>query len=125
MNVLIYDGDCNMCSRLIRFVVKINRNRHLFITDFNSEWTQNNIEIDERIDSLVYVRNREEYIYSDAVIHLLMDTRKLFRPFVILKVIPKQLRDAAYRWIARNRKRIFSSDSCEMPSEEFKKMYLE
>ena len=33
--VLIYDGDCNLCSRFINLVVKVNKNDDLYITDFN------------------------------------------------------------------------------------------
>ena len=33
--VLIYDGDCDLCSRFINLVVKVNKNDDLYITDFN------------------------------------------------------------------------------------------
>ena len=43
-----------MCSRLIQFVVFINKDRDLYITDFNSQWTKNNSDFVPEIESLVF-----------------------------------------------------------------------
>lgn len=45
MKVLIYDGECNMCSKFIRFVVYMNRDTNLYITGFHSTWTKKTLNL--------------------------------------------------------------------------------
>jgi predicted DCC family thiol-disulfide oxidoreductase YuxK len=125
MKVLIYDGECNMCSKFVRLVVKLNRNPKLFITDFNSEWTKQNIRMNQSIDSMVFVSGFNKYIYSDAVINLATELDWKFKPVQVFKLVPKVVRDFAYKKVAENRKKLFKNTQCELPSEKFKKMYLE
>lgn len=124
MYVLIYDGECNLCSSFIRFVIRINKNPHLFITDFNSEWTKENISVDPDVDSMIFITKDEKYLYSDSIINLLTTANKFFCPLVLCKLVPRNLRDAVYRIIARNRRRIFHKHTCPIPSQNEKEMFL-
>lgn len=124
MKVLIYDGDCNMCSRLIQFVVFINKDKNLHITDFNSQWTKENVDLNPNVDSLIFIDNNQLYFYSDAVIQLTAALHPLFKIVSIAHIVPKKLRDKLYRWIAKNRNRVFKDDKCKMPNEKFRAMYL-
>lgn len=124
MYVLIYDGECNLCSSFIRFVIWSNKNPHLFITDFNSNWTKENIRVDPNVDTMIFISNDEKYIYSDSIIHLLTTANKLFYPLVLGKLVPRNVRDAVYRIIARNRRKLFQKKTCPLPSQTEKKMFL-
>lgn len=124
MQVLIYDGECNMCSRFIRFVVKINRNPELFITDFNSEWTKNNVKLEPDVDSMIFLTRDNKFIYSDSIIHLLVSANIGLASLLILKLIPKRLRDSVYKLIALNRKKILSNQSCPIPTRKARDMFL-
>lgn len=124
MEVLIYDGECNVCSKFIRLIVRFNRNSNLYITDFNSNWTQENVMIDSNIDSMIFMTNHKKYYYSDSIIHLLASVNYFFKPILIFKLIPRRVRDRLYKFIAKNRKRILKSSSCSIPSNKAKKMFL-
>lgn len=124
MKVLIYDGDCNMCSRLIQFVVYINRDKDLYITDFNSQWTKENVDLNSNIDSLTFLNNNQAYYYSDAVIQLASTLHPLFKVVYVAQIVPRGLRDKLYRWIAKNRHRVFKNDQCKMTNDKFRAMYL-
>lgn len=124
MKVLIYDGECNMCSMFVRFVVRMNKNPDLFITDFNSDWTARNVRIRRDTDSMMFISGLHQQLYSDAVIDLLSEIHWLFKPARILKFIPKVLRDKIYQVTAENRHRFFKTASCPLPSEKFRHMYL-
>lgn len=121
--ILVYDSDCNMCSRFIKFIVYFNRNPHIFITDFKSNWYKNTIT-DNKIDSIIFVSDDKKYIYSDAIIYLLSNINIYFKPLILLKLIPKFIRDNIYILIARNRKKIWNSNHCTMPSKKYLKMYI-
>ena len=124
MKVLIYDGDCNMCSRLIQFVVFINKDKDLYITDFNSQWTKNNSDFVPEIESLVFVNDSQVSVYSEAVIELSIALHPLLKPIKLGYLIPKKLRDGLYKIIAKNRHKFFKQDACKLANEKFKTMYL-
>ncbi|MEY8560684.1 DUF393 domain-containing protein [Jeotgalicoccus halotolerans] len=124
MKVLIFDGDCSFCNFFVRFTVRINKNPELRITDFNTDWTKENHKPDDDIDSVIYIAEDKTYIYSDAALHMLADTNRLFKPVVLLKLIPKFIRDTIYKVIAKYRKKIPVKNVCERPSKKFIDMYL-
>jgi len=125
MKVLIYDGECNMCSKFIRFIIRVNTNPNLFITDFNSQWTKENVTLDPNVDSMIFILKNKEHIYSNSILHLLAETNIFFKPILIFKLIPKILRDQAYKVLAKNRRKLLNStSSCPLPSEKAKKMFL-
>ena len=119
--VLIYDGDCNLCSRFINLVVKVNKNDDLYITDFNSEWFKQ-LPFNIDAESVSYLSKDKIYNKSNAVIHMLMDANQLFKPIVILKLIPKVFRDKLYDIVSNNRYKYKSA--CSIKSVKFYRMYL-
>lgn len=127
MKVIVFDGDCTLCNRLVRLVVKWNRNPNLKITSFDSEWAQANVPELVGRKSVIFV-DQDYYKHSTAVIRALDAMNNHMIPFKLLLWIPDVIRDDVYKWVARNRRRFAgnaSADECEMPSEKFKKMYLE
>lgn len=122
MELLIYDGDCNMCSNFIRFIVRYNRNPDLKITDLNNK--QISDYIDPNIDSIIFVKNNQKYVYSDAILLLLASSNRLFIPILLLRLLPKSLRNHLYKIVARNRKQLFKNNSCRIPTEKEKRMFL-
>ncbi|AJS59935.1 thiol-disulfide oxidoreductase DCC family protein [Paenibacillus sp. IHBB 10380] len=124
MQVLIYDGECSMCSSLIHKMVTSCRNDALRITDFHSTWTQEHVELDESVDSMYYLKHGRTYLYSDAVIRAIADTRRAFIPILLLLVIPPFIRNPVYRIVAKHRKKIGITKTCPLPTQNFKQMYL-
>lgn len=125
MEILIYDGECNMCSRFIRFISKVNKNPNLHITDFNSNWTNKNVKLDPSVDSMIFIKKNKKYIYSDSIIELLSSTNRIFIPLKIAKIIPKSCRDRGYKFLAKNRRKILNNNACPLPTDKLKSMYLE
>ena len=104
MNVLIFDGDCSFCNFFVRLTVRLNDNPDLRITDFNTDWAKENYRPDNDVDSVIYMANGQTYIYSDAALHLMADANRWLKPFILLKLIPRFLRDTVYKLIAKYRK---------------------
>lgn len=124
MKVLIFDGDCSFCNFFVRFTVRINKNQALHITDFTTEWTKENYKPDSALDSVIYIADDRMYIHSDAVLHMLADANRLFKPVILLKLFPKFIRDTIYKCIAKYRKNIPVKSVCERPNQKFLDMYL-
>lgn len=124
MQVLIYDGDCHMCSKFIRFVISTNRNSNLYITNFNSNWTKENLVIDPNVDSMIYISKGLKHQYSNSLIYLLSESNCFFKPILLLRIIPTRYRDMMYKILAANRRKLFNSNFCSLPSEKGKGMFL-
>src|SRR5699024_5058510 len=124
MQILIYDGECSMCSKFIRFIVRINRNQNLYITDFNSNWTKKNVKLNSNIDSMIFISGGKKYIYSNSILHLLAETNFFLKFLLVFKVFPKILRDKAYKILAKNRNKFNKFDSCPIPTKKENNMFL-
>ena len=62
---------------------------------------------------------------SDGVIEVLRRLGGVWRAAVVLRLIPRALRDRAYRLLARNRYRVFGrSDACMVPPAEMRARFL-
>lgn len=125
MKVLIYDGECGMCSRIVRFIVRINRNPDLYVTDFESDWSRLSDVVRDDIDSVIFIDDGSAFYKSTAALKVLASAHGLFRIALIGLIAPKFIRDGIYDLIARNRKRIFGGAFCIMPDANFQRMYLD
>ncbi|WP_416235984.1 thiol-disulfide oxidoreductase DCC family protein [Psychrobacillus psychrodurans] len=122
IDILVYDGQCNMCSNFIRFIIKINKNKKLKITSFDSDWTKQNIISD--IDSMIFLKDDRVYLYSDAVINIVVSANKFFYPLLLLKIVPKIIRNTIYKFIAKHRRKIMKVNSCPIHTKEERRMFI-
>ncbi|WP_208586424.1 thiol-disulfide oxidoreductase DCC family protein [Gracilibacillus suaedae] len=127
MVILVYDGECNFCSKFIKFLLKINKNSSLRVTSFNSKWyneftIKNGIK--DNVDSIILINSNRMYVYSDAILHVIVQANKLFIPLFILKIIPKPIRDFFYKIVAKYRKKLSKPIKCSLPSQNERKYFL-
>jgi predicted DCC family thiol-disulfide oxidoreductase YuxK len=118
--VLLFDGVCNLCNRLIRFIVRHDPSGRFKFASLQSEAGRQLLEgsgfAGQRPDSMVYLKKDRIYWKSDAVLELLYDLGSGWKLFYVFKAVPKILRDAMYGVVARSRYKIFGrTDSCPLP----------
>ena len=112
--LLVYDGDCAFCARSVRFILRFDRRRTV---RFAARDGAHGTAVRARhpalaaVDSLLWVEGRgmNEVVrtHSDAA---LAAARYLGGIWAVLAalggVVPRPVRDAVYRAIARNRHRL-------------------
>lgn len=121
--IIIFDGKCLLCSRIIRFFIKYDTDKILRYTTTQHE----NIDHyqNEDADTGILVDNGIVYEFSDFPIHAIRHLKMPLSMLYYLKWFPKPLRDAVYRWVARNRRRLFGrSDVCMVPDDGMKERFL-
>lgn len=118
--IIFYDGYCILCSRFIRFIIKKDKQRVFRYTtidrlgEFNLIYAETELEVIP--DSIAYASGNKIYFYSDAVLKILYDLGGMWKFVGILFIIPKVIRNYFYKFIARNRYRIFGkTDRCFLP----------
>jgi predicted DCC family thiol-disulfide oxidoreductase YuxK len=115
-SLILFDGDCLLCSRLIRFLLCIDKEKILLFTTFGSSFAGLQKDTTEIPQSLIFINHTGIYTGSEAVMETAKSIRRLSFIAVILRVVPFSVRETAYRWIARHRYRIFGrADHCFIP----------
>lgn len=120
--ILLFDGECGLCSATIQFILRHERTAALSFAPLQSEIGKEML-VRAGLDgiglsTLVLVEKEcAAFTRSSAVLRVAW--RHLRFPYRIgglFLVLPTPLRDAAYRFIARRRFRWFSgSAACALP----------
>jgi predicted DCC family thiol-disulfide oxidoreductase YuxK len=124
--ILYFDGVCNLCNGLVRFIIKKDRKRRIKFSPLQSSAA---IELRKTgifsPESVVYFSGNRYFQKSDAILGLLDDLGGGWKLFSVLRLIPRRLRDFIYDVIARNRYRIFGRrESCIVPSPEINDRFI-
>ena len=134
--ILLYDGVCGLCSRLVKFSLKRDRKRRLRFAYLQSDFAAGLLRphaLDPNDLDTVYLieaagqPGERLSARSDAIIAVL---RQIGGPWkaaaFLLRIVPRWIRDRGYRIVARNRYRIFGkSDTCLLPDAQYRDRFLD
>lgn len=119
-NTILFDSKCNLCSKTVKRVMKLDKNKLFTFISNNSEYGKNIIKKNNlnfiTTETIVLFTTEEEFlIKSDAAISIAVKLNPLFVIFNLLFVIPKVIRDKVYDYVAKNRYKWFGeNDNCEI-----------
>jgi predicted DCC family thiol-disulfide oxidoreductase YuxK len=128
--ILVFDGECVLCSGWVRFVLKRDRAGLLRFTAFQSrtgaELAARCGESFEAPQSLLLVEHGQCFRQSEAIRRVLKQLGVPWRLAALaFRVFPLRLRDAAYRAIGRRRYRWFGRrESCFVPEPGVRERFL-
>jgi len=118
--VIVFDGVCNLCNTSIDFVMRRDRGR-VFLMAANQGETARRLLGDAAadVDTIALVEPGRVSHRSTAVLRIARRLPWPWRAGAALLVIPRPLRDALYRLLARYRYRWFGKRStCRLPTPE-------
>lgn len=126
--MLLFDGVCNLCNGVVQFVLRHDKSETVKFASQQSAFGQRTMR--ERgltgIDGVVLIEGERVYTHSDAALRLLSYLPAPLSWLSGFRVIPKALREFVYRFIARNRYRLFGKrEACFLPRPEWKARFLE
>ncbi len=134
-DVLLYDGECGLCQFTVRWMLRHDPGGRLLFaaqqTAVADEVFQRHSFDKEQVNSAVFVSGfaspqEKLAVRSDAILGAL---RALGGGWAVLaavaRIVPRGLRDAGYRWLARNRIRLFGkADTCAIPTPTERARFL-
>jgi len=127
--VILFDGVCNLCHGAVQFVIRRDRNARFCFAALQSEAGRTLVGDEGAIgdpDSIILLENGLRYDRSTAALRIARQLDGAWPVFYMFIVIPRPIRDAVYRWIARNRYRWFGRQiECIIPTPEHKNRFLE
>lgn len=118
---VFYDGECGFCSRTVHWLVLLDWRKHLRFLPLQSELARSmglEHHADKSGGTMVVLRESDGAIFtsSDAWLEVSRALGGPWRLFLVFKLVPRFIRDAAYRVFARNRYRWFGkTNACRMP----------
>jgi predicted DCC family thiol-disulfide oxidoreductase YuxK len=127
--VVLFDGVCNLCNRVVRFIVRRDpaaQFRFAALTSDAARRVLDKARAAPLAESIVLVDHSRVFTRSDAVLRI---ARRLTFPWPLayaLIVVPRPVRDWAYEAIARRRYRWFGRrDVCMVPGPGLRDRFLE
>lgn len=129
--IVLFDGVCNMCSGIARFLIARDRTGRKFkFSALQSEAGQrllreHGLSADD-LETFVLIEGGSAHVRSAAALRVM---RRLGFPWSLacaLSIVPRPLRDWVYRLVARHRYRWFGKRaSCMAPTPEMRARFLE
>ena len=126
--IILFDGQCVFCDHSVQFILKRDVGEVFRFASLQSDIGQRLLKqynVDVSMDSIVVIYLNKVYTQSDAAIVIAQRFKGVWKLLVIVKFIPKWLRDKMYVVIAKNRYRLFGEmETCRIPTEEERHRFL-
>lgn len=126
----MFDGVCVLCSHWVTFVIRHDRQR---LYKFAAMQTatgrellcRHGIDPDDPLSFLLLEAGRG-YTDTDGIVRVLRSFGGVWVLLgALIRIVPRFVRDPLYRWVARNRYRLFGRhDACMLPSPQTADRFL-
>ena len=129
-NLLLFDGVCGLCIRAVQSILSRDPRGVIHFCSIQSE-TGRRLYREQGYDpdspcTMVLLTPHGVFSHSSAMIEVGRLLGGTNRWVVLLKVIPRPLRDWGYRFIARHRYKWFGKrDQCLLPKPEWRQRFVE
>jgi len=134
--IILYDGVCGLCNSLVQFLLKHDKQGRLRFASLQSDFAARVLKrhgIDPKdLDTVQIIENYEQpgervLQRSDAILRAGRELGGFWSASAAAgKVIPRALRDVIYRFVARNRYRVFGKyDTCMLPEPNQRSRFLD
>ncbi|QRK11617.1 thiol-disulfide oxidoreductase DCC family protein [Archangium violaceum] len=128
--VVLFDGVCNLCNGVVNFIIDRDPSARFRFAALQSTQAAVLLAPLGRVpeadpQSFILVEDGRVYERSSAALRVARKLPGAWKLFYVFVVVPTPLRDAVYRFIARNRYRWFGkADACRMPTPELRARFL-
>jgi len=126
--VVLFDGVCNFCNDSVNFIIDRDPEGLIQFASLQSPTGQELATrhgIATEVSTMVFIEDGVAHTRSTAALRVARHLRGLVRFAPVLLVIPRPIRDAAYRLFAANRYRWFGkTEACRVPTADVRRRFL-
>lgn len=121
--IVIFDGECILCSKTMRFIMARETSEILEFATLQSGVVEQ-LDLDPSLlplpDAVLFFKDGQLSTESTAAFQIAGYLKMPYRLFALLRFIPTFLRDPIYRLVARNRYKWFgqSKEACDLLPEK-------
>ena len=128
MNIILFDGVCNLCGNSVSLLIKYDKNnifRFAAMQTKAGERIMQKYRILNDRKSIILIKEGTVFYKSDAIIEIAKQIKGWPSILKYGFLFPKFLRDGIYDLIAKNRYFLFGKkDTCSSPSEKDIKRFI-
>lgn len=129
-HIVFFDGVCNFCNSTVDRIFRSNTSKNIFFSSLQSDFAASFLLKhglrNTDLDTVLYYRKGRFFDRTDALIEISRELSGIYKVVPAMKILPKFLRDAGYRWFASNRYRFFGKkETCRIPTAEERSRFLE
>ena len=130
---ILFDGVCNLCNGFVQVVIRHDPAGHFRFAALQSEAARALLaaqgiapaRLPAEPESVLLLSGGRLYSHSAAVLHIARRLGGGWRLAAVGWLLPRPVRDALYRFVARNRYRWFGrQQSCLLPTPALKARFL-
>ena len=134
VRILFYDGKCGLCTRSIRFLIKVDRQNRIKYAPLNGSTSDKKLPKELRdpsnLSTVVYLEEDSGrcslHTRSDAVCAILKEVGGIWLiAGKFLHLIPLFLREGTYRLIAKYRYLLFPVGACKLLNLGEEELFLD
>ena len=128
--VVVFDGVCNLCNTVVQTIIRGDPDGQFQFASLQSEGGRRLLEQHGmnalEPETVVLIRDGRVFTMSDAVLEIVRHMHFPYPLLLVGYVLPRFIRDALYRVVARNRYRWFGRrDLCVMPTPDLRRRFLD
>lgn len=119
--IIIFDGVCNLCHGAVNFIIERDPHCHFVFTPMQSDTAKSLIaryDVEgEYSETFFLIKDDQCYMRTDAALEITKSLSGIWPALVMLRFIPRRIRDFFYRLLGRNRYALFGQrDICILPT---------
>lgn len=126
--ILFFDGVCNFCNAWVDFVLSRDKLHFIRFATLQGETAEQKLPValTKNLESIVFLVGNTSFLYSDAVIEVMKRMGRLYKILgIALGFVPRVIRNAAYKQIAKRRLAFFGKrETCRVPSASERDRFL-
>lgn len=128
--LVIFDGFCGLCARSVQFVLRHDKaGRFRFLPAQSTLGTaiyQHYGLATDDYDTVILLADGQLHIASDAALGVLSRLPTPWPALATARVVPRPLRDWAYKLVAKHRMRFFGrTEACYLPTPEQRGRFID
>jgi len=119
--IIVFDDECVLCNGWVLFILSRDRQRHLKFTSAKSSFGSGLLRAHGYapgdLETMLLIKDNKAYIKSEAVIEAFAAIGWPWKCVLLVRIVPRVLRDYVYSVTARNRYVIAGrAKQCAIPS---------
>ena len=121
-NVIYYDGECGLCHLAVRFILRVDSKSKFYFSPLSN--LDNNLK---SVDSVILKKGNKVFYEGQAIIMIFENIDNNWNYLAkVLKLIPINTLDKAYRWVSRNRAKVSLKkvSSCPIVPSSYQKRFI-
>lgn len=128
--IILFDGVCNLCNSSVQFVIRHDKQNQFIFGSFQGNAGQEYLRQfnlpSGNFNSFMLLEDEKLYTESTAALRVCKHLGGVWGILYGLIIIPKFIRDAGYRFIAKNRYKWFGKkELCWVPTPALKEKFLD